>query len=199
MARVFYGPTVADAAGRVAGSVFSHWRGVQYVKRFAKPGNPNTALQIVTRNAFKVLTIIWKKLPVEIVAAWTTYAAGKKFTNRNAFIGSAMPNNPDEAFYPLTPHNPLEFPMATFTVAPGADLLTCNFTYPDASTSNRCRIYYQKQGTKEMVFVIEKLNTDTSHVITGFTGTGTANVFGVKKNLTLNRLAASVDVEQSWT
>jgi len=199
MARVFYGPTVADAAGRVAGSVFSHWRGVQYVKRFAKPGNPNTSLQQVIRNAFKSLTVIWKLLPSEIVSAWTVYAKGKAFTNRNAFLGKGVLPHSADNVYPLAPHNPDEFPMATFTITPGADQLTCNFTFPDALTSNRCRIYYQKQGTNEMVFVAEKLNTDTSHIITGFTGTGTANVWLVKKNNVSLALAASKDQEGTWS
>lgn len=199
MARVTYAPVVGNASGRAAGVVFSIWRGISYVKRFVKPGNPNTALQQSVRNAFKALTVVWKKLDSVLVTQWTNYSAGKGFTNRNAFLGENVPLEVDSNPLTVSPHNPAEFPVVLGTITPGADQFTVNWTYPDALTSNRCRIYYRKSAIDEMVFVSEELNTITSKVVTGFTGTGGGKVYLVKRNNTTTECAESVGGAFTWT
>lgn len=76
------------AAGSVGESItFSKWRGVSYAKRYTKPSNPNTLGQQQTRKIFSGLNDFWKLAPAALVAAWTDFAKGRSFVNRNAFIG----------------------------------------------------------------------------------------------------------------
>ena len=199
MARIAFGPIVSDARGKVAGTIFSIWRGIAYAKRFSKPGNPNTAAQQLVRNPFARLSTIWKVLDSSLVNAWTLYAKGKGFTNRNAFIGLSVPTEIPGTAIVASPHNPGEFPMLLGTITPGADQFTVNFTYPEADSTNRCRIYTRRNGFNEMVFQVEAINTDTSKVITGFTGTGSGYVYLCKKDNVTLELAASVGGAFSWT
>lgn len=76
------------AAGSVGESItFSQWRGVRYAKRYTKPSNPRTTGQQVTRDIFATLNTMWKLAPAGMVDAWTAFAKGRSFVNRNAFIG----------------------------------------------------------------------------------------------------------------
>lgn len=67
--------------------VHGSWRGVKYVRSYAKPSNPKTTGQTNTRNAFTWLSKVWKTLNAAVQAVWKDYAKGQKFTDRNAFIG----------------------------------------------------------------------------------------------------------------
>lgn len=76
------------AEGSVGESItFSQWRGVKYAKRYTKPSNPNTMGQQLTRGIFATLNQFWKMAPAGMVDAWTAFARGRSFVNRNAFIG----------------------------------------------------------------------------------------------------------------
>ena len=77
-----------SAEGSVGESItFSQWRGVRYAKRYTKPSNPNTTEQQLTRGIFAMLNQFWKMSPAGMVNAWTAFAKGRSFVNRNAFIG----------------------------------------------------------------------------------------------------------------
>lgn len=76
------------AEGSVGESItFSQWRGIRYAKRYTKPSNPNTTEQQLTRGVFAMLNQFWKLAPAGMVNAWTAFAKGRSFVNRNAFIG----------------------------------------------------------------------------------------------------------------
>lgn len=197
MARCTYAPIVGDIRGRVAGSVFSLWRGIAYVKKFSKPGNPNTSAQQAIRAAFAFLTVQWKLLQSELVAAWQLYSEGKSFTGRNAFIGQGVVEQEATELYPLTPHNPSEFPVVLGANTPAANQVTLNWTYPDSLTSNRARIYYQRQGVNQLVFFSEELNTATSKIVDGLTSLVAYNFWIVKKNNDSSELAQDVRVAAS--
>ena len=53
------GPLVADVRGKIGGQVFSRNKGGLYIKSFAAPTNPNTALQQEVRSIWSVLTNAW--------------------------------------------------------------------------------------------------------------------------------------------
>ena len=76
------------ARGSVAKTVvFSRWRGIPYARQYVVPGNPRTEAQQRTRNIFRSLNRLWLYAPASITAAFDTYALGRQFVGRNAFIG----------------------------------------------------------------------------------------------------------------
>lgn len=89
--KVTYGAIVQRASGRFGGTVHSNWKGVDVVRRFAKPSNPNTVNQQYVRQAFRGLTRMYSVLSTNVLASWTSYAVGKQLIARNKFIGVNVP------------------------------------------------------------------------------------------------------------
>ena len=91
MARVT-GPLMSyDASGTVASSItFARWKGRAYVRRWAKPSNPQSALQIYNRSLMKFLSQAWASIGAVAKATWDTLADAGKFSAFNACIKSNM-------------------------------------------------------------------------------------------------------------
>jgi len=89
--KVTYGAIVQSASGRFGGTVHSNWKGVQVVRRFAKPSNPDTSAQQQVRTAFLNLTRSFLLMTTNVRAAWDSFVVGKPLINRNAFLGKNVP------------------------------------------------------------------------------------------------------------
>jgi hypothetical protein len=85
---LFKSPVFAQASGSIAGMVFSHNRGGQYVRSRATPTDPATALQVEVRSAMTSLAVRWiETLTTAQRDAWATYASNVEMTNR---VGDAV-------------------------------------------------------------------------------------------------------------
>lgn len=88
MAKVTGALLSLGAGGTIAKTVvFSKWRGIAYVRQHVIPANPNTTGQQATRNVFRTMSEMWKILPTIAVTPWDTFATGRAFVGRNAFMG----------------------------------------------------------------------------------------------------------------
>lgn len=77
------GPLVAEVRGKIGGQVFSRNKGGMYIKGFASPTNPNTALQSAVRSIFATLTNAWwDVLTLAQRAAWEDLAAANPIINQ---------------------------------------------------------------------------------------------------------------------
>lgn len=150
MAKLQYGPIVTSASGKVAGVVFSIWKGVQYAKRWVKPTYTNTAAQIAIRTAFATLCQEWKYLAEKVVLAWTNYAKGKGIANRNAYLGHNTIFERDSKCIQLAPHNAAWFPMQSpvFSAA-SSTCVKVVFTWPTGyTTGDKALLYTRVQSAK---------------------------------------------------
>lgn len=95
-------PFLGLISGKVAGSVFAHNRGGQYIRGWVVPTNPNTPEQQNVRSAMASLVIDWKDTLTQAQRdIWETYGANVEMTNRlgdpifltgqNHFIRSNVP------------------------------------------------------------------------------------------------------------
>lgn len=70
-------PILGELRGRIAGVVFSHNKGGDYVRKGTTPTNPNTARQQATRTILGDLASAWTNtLSAAQRDAWNTYAEG---------------------------------------------------------------------------------------------------------------------------
>ncbi len=76
--------------------VFSKWKGRAYARQFVIPGNPKTAGQTLTRNAFSHGNSIWKVAGPLAQAPWDRFAVGQVLTGRNKFMGNYVRENRSE-------------------------------------------------------------------------------------------------------
>ena len=131
--KVTYGAIVQRASGRFGGTVHSNWKGVDVVRRFAKPSNPNTANQQHVRQAFRGLTRMYSVLSTNVLASWTSYAVGKQLIARNKFIGVNVPlisAATDIADLPPTPGDAGTIPPVSFSANGGVGQITTTITAP---------------------------------------------------------------------
>jgi len=154
MAKLQYGPIVTSASGKVAGCVFSIWKGVQYVKRWVKPTYTNTAAQQAIRDGFSALSTLWKYLPTSPVLAWTNYAKGKGMANRNAFIGANTITAAVPTIGQLTPHNPTAFPpvLVGYTAATPNEIRSHITWPPGAATDDVAYTHCIQRGDQRFIY-----------------------------------------------
>ena len=127
-----------SASGQVAKTqVYSHWRGVPYVRKYVVPANPQTAGQTETRSVFTWLSNIWKNSGSLQQAPWTLFTAGQPLYNRNSFMGKNIkvlrPGTTTTAFIG-SPGAKGGLAPTSIAVTPGANQLTVAFTNPTAPT-----------------------------------------------------------------
>lgn len=133
--KVTYGAIVQRASGRFGGTVHSNWKGVDVVRRFAKPSNPNTANQQYVRQAFRGLTRMYSVLSTNVLASWTGYAVGKQLIARNKFIGVNVPliaAATTIADLQPTPGDAGTIPPVSFSANGGVGQITTTITAPTA-------------------------------------------------------------------
>lgn len=162
---------------------YSKWRGVKYVKRYTKPGNPNTTQQQETRNIFSMLSSMWKLLPSGVVAPWTAYATGRSAVNRNFWTGKNMTLLRNTV--PLTSMETLlaspgaggGAPASAIVLTPGDGQISVGLTLPEVPTG------WTLAGSRAMAFIDqapsapfsqaiaynEETDTPQTNVLTGLT------------------------------
>lgn len=135
--KVTYGAIVQSASGRFGGTVHSNWKGIQVVRRFAKPSNPNSNGQQAVRNAFRNLSLSYILQSPYLRAAWVAFATGKPFISRNAWIKSNVADLASSgASADLTPTPGDASTLAPVTVAPvgGVGVIDTTITTPSLPT-----------------------------------------------------------------
>ena len=77
-----FNPILGALRGRIAGNVFSHNKGGDYVRLGTAPTNPQTARQTAVRSIFGTLSSRWSSdLSDAERLAWNVYAAGHPVKN----------------------------------------------------------------------------------------------------------------------
>lgn len=135
--KITLAPIATRASGRFGGLVASNWRGVDLVRRFTRPSNPNTIDQQEIRRIFINSNIAFATMTTNIKASWTNYAKGKKFINRNAFIGQVVKHQQGEPALggtPLIKGDSSTIPPALMVVTHQANQLTIVLTAPELPT-----------------------------------------------------------------
>ncbi len=135
--KVTYGAIVQRASGKFGGTVHSNWKGVDVVRRFAKPSNPNSAGQTDVRDAFRSLNAGYVTMPAETRAAWTSFATGKPFIARNQFIGKNVANlagKVNTQLIQFTPGDSSTLPPVSIAVTFGVGSISSAVTVPSTPT-----------------------------------------------------------------
>ena len=123
MAKVIQPLGSYDARGKVAGNVYSIWKGINYVRRLVTPANPQTADQVAVRDLIRDASAAWKNsatvggTPVNSAykLAYNTAAAGSAYSGFNLFIKDCVALNGGKAY-----DGTLEVPTVPGDITPGA-------------------------------------------------------------------------------
>lgn len=89
------GPLAGQLSGRVGGVVFSRNRGGDYIRNGPSPVNPQTARQVLVRNALTAASSEWGDLTADQRKSWAAWAASNPVQNR---LGETIRLQPNAAF-----------------------------------------------------------------------------------------------------
>lgn len=97
-----------EARGKFGNSlIFQNQNGVNVVKNFAKPRNPNSAAQQISRANFQAVAAVWKDLTGGWLSSWDAAVNEKYLTPKAAFFGINLDRLARGRFiayyYPLLP------------------------------------------------------------------------------------------------
>lgn len=87
MAKISLSPLVVDIRNKIGDTVFSKWKGINYVRSRVDPSNPNTENQQEVRNALKVLVLMWQALGGVHKICWDAWTSGRNLSGFNGYIG----------------------------------------------------------------------------------------------------------------
>lgn len=127
------------ASGQIAkAQVYSTWKGIPYVRRYAVPANPRTTKQVNNRAIWQLISNAWLFAPAAIQNAFNAFAVGKALTGRNKFqsenqkLLAVQPTPSELDGFVMSPGNGGALPATGLVVTPGTDQLTLSATIPDA-------------------------------------------------------------------
>jgi hypothetical protein len=139
MARIDLSPLVSDVRGKVGDTVFSKWKGTNYIRTRVTPANPNTTAQQNVRDAMARLVSIWQELDADLKAAWDVWGATLQISGFNGFVKKNMTNNIAQGrMYWIAPPNADEPGFDTWSAASTtAGQLDLTWTGPTVTTNKK--------------------------------------------------------------
>lgn len=87
MARIFLSPLIVDVRGKQSDTVFSKWKGINYIRSRVVPSNPKSAAQVAIREALARLVSLWQDAMSSVQVNNNYYMTGKNASGFNNFIG----------------------------------------------------------------------------------------------------------------
>lgn len=153
MARVTLGPIVSDASGKTAGTVFSRWKGRNYVRRLVTPANPQSVLQTAQREAMARSVVLWRSLLAFLKTALDVVGTGYQMSGYNWYCSQ---NVVDELLYDsgkLSGHNADSIIPQSYVAAAGA-AGEIDLTWSDpvlADASDLCLLFRKVEPASEDV------------------------------------------------
>lgn len=97
MARIYLSPLIVDIRNKQKDTVFSKWKGINYIRSRVIPSNPKSAGQILVRESLAALVEAWQINISSHWDSWKTFANGKNYSGFNAFIAANVVNVRDAA------------------------------------------------------------------------------------------------------
>ena len=86
------GPLFSMSASGALGDaiVFSTWKGIDYVRAFQIPSNPQSVKQVNLRNAFTLTVAYWHAVSSDTKGEWNTFAEGTRKSGFNQFVERSL-------------------------------------------------------------------------------------------------------------
>lgn len=151
MARIGFSPLVVSASGSVADTVFSRWKGRNYIRSRVTPSNPNTAAQQASRLCLTHCVARQKELNADLKVRWDEYASPYQMSGANQWCnynkkGMAHASSPAPVIAPPNPDVAGPSDMAAATGA-GAGEINVTWAAGASGAGIWIEIWVLKKGT----------------------------------------------------
>lgn len=102
MARIFLSPLIVDIRNKQKDTVFSKWKGINYIRSRVIPSNPQTGPQTAVRDSLSQLVVCWQEAYNTVKLNQDEHASGRNYSGFNKFIGDNVIKNRDGDLITLT-------------------------------------------------------------------------------------------------
>lgn len=127
MARIFLSPLIVDIRAKQKDTVFSKWKGINYIRSRVVPANPQSTAQTEVRDALTHLVDAWPLLNAAVKLNLDYFTVGRNKSGFNQYVGTNVPilraGNPPQ----LTEDNGYTKLTAWSGAAGGAGQVTLTF------------------------------------------------------------------------
>jgi len=180
MARISLSPLIVDVRNKQADTVFSKWKGINYIRSRVVPSNPRTSAQMAIRNALTRLVALFKAAQPTLKLNLDAWARGKDLSGFNRFIGKNVVDEKNNALIDLTEdlgYDKLTTWTASSTATAGEIQIT--FAPSPVPTGKRIHVHIREQGSSTWAKK-EDIVSGTSSPVTysGFTSGKVHQVYG---------------------
>lgn len=162
-------PLLSQGSGTMAGSVWSHNKGGNYIRNWRSPTNPNSAFQVAMRDYLSQLSTYWGQTLTSVQrAAWATFAGNVSWVDalgqsinldgRNWFIKTQSIRL--QAGVAIVPAAPTIFQMATLTL-PVPTITAAGTTVSVAFTAGDA--WANEAGGYLLVFASRAMNASVNY------------------------------------
>lgn len=189
MARIFLSPLIVDIRAKQSDTVFSKWRGINYIRSRVIPANPKTAAQTAVRQALARLVSLWQNGHYSLRINRSGYATGLPKSGFNTFIGDNLVDEKNGNLLDLT--KDLGFnKLSSFSASTGTGSGEINVSWsPSVPADSWIVLCVRKEGANNWAKI--QLATGTSMTITGLEAGATYQVYGYfMKNKSADELKA---------
>ena len=137
MARIYLSPLIVDIRAKQADTVFSKWRGINYIRSRVIPANPKTDAQVAIRNALKNLVSLWQGAHYSMRINRNGYATGKPYSGFNSFLSDNIVKERDGNLLVLTKDSGFQ-KLESLSAGPGSNSGELNISWsPNADSNHR--------------------------------------------------------------
>lgn len=150
MAKILFTAFMADARGKVAGTVFSRNRGGAYTRTKVTPSNPQTSYQTTVRQRLAAFSASFRGLTASQILAWN--AAVQDFLSTNIF-GNTIKKSGQQLYIGLNSN--LELIGQAAIADPPAPVEISSITINIASLTNAAFTLSLSAATTDEYYVIE--------------------------------------------
>lgn len=102
MARIYLSPLIVDIRNKQSDTVFSKWKGINYIRSRVVPHNPKSAAQVAIRDALAELVALWQDCYASVKLNWDEWASGRDYSGFNKFIGKNVLKERDDLLLEIT-------------------------------------------------------------------------------------------------
>lgn len=196
MARVTYSPLIVAASGKVKDTVFSKWKGRNYIRARVTPANPKSAAQTLVRESLARCVSMWQSFNATSKAAWDLYAIPFSLSGYNTFVKANRADEQAGDLLLVSPHHSVLQKVDTFVASTGTGSGEIDIDWTGGTQGAGMYIYawVREDGTDELPARITSgtLVSALTDTITGVTAATDCQVYIACRNDTTNELSESM-------
>lgn len=163
MARIYLSPLIVDIRNKQSDTVFSKWKGINYIRSRVIPANPKSAAQVAIREALARLVGLWQDAGSVMKINWNYMMTGRDKSGFNHFIGKNTVAEKDGTEITVTLDTGFD-ELTTWTASTGAagGKISIAFAPSPVPAGKKITVYLREPQTNEWEIELTIASAETT-------------------------------------